>query len=234
MPLMNEFVKIHGPQVDSDWQRVNAFYQLSLQLKTFVFPEPLAIKGQQIVYRQLENFDSWKQIVTTPAAAEKFTSAGMALGSLHQQNLPVRADFVDLHSDFGLVNIGWSGQKNLPIFFDPLPGKFFPYSGFEGDRHYDLGQFISTFFAPHYYRYLCKISPDLPEILINAFLCGYRQNCGKILTRDKLLKFARFTHRRYMILRLQEMVWPLKILVAPLAWWLQKKMEKVIECLIIA
>lgn len=231
---MNEFIKIHGPEVSRDWHRVLAYYQLSLQLKTFVFPEPMTKKEEQITYRRLENFDCWQQIVAAGDAKEKFVMAGQALGSLHQPLSRENSDIVSLHCDFGLVNLAWCRQKNLPIFFDPLPGEFYPYPYYTGDRHYDLGQFISTFFTPHYHRYIANISPELPENLINAFLCGYQKSCGNILTREKLLKFARMTHRRYLVLRLKELFLPLRILASPLAWWLQKKMEKVIECLIIA
>lgn len=231
---MNEFIKVHGSEVGRDWQRVQTFYQQSLQLKSFVFPEPLAEKQQQIIYRRLENFDSWQQMVAAGDAREKFAMAGRALGALHQSLSPENSDIVSLHCDFGLVNLAWCRQKKLPVFFDPLPGEFFPYPDYTGDRHYDLGQFISTFFTPRYHRYIVNISPELPENLINAFLGGYQQSCGNILTRKKLLKFAHLTHRRYLILRLNKLFLPLRILVSPMAWWLQKKMEKVIECLIIA
>lgn len=230
---MAEFVKNHGVSVDSDWERVSSFYLLSCYLGSFIFPEPLRFHESKVFYQRLENLASWQDMLQSASAEVQFFRFGAALAEIHGQKQESGSDRVALHSDFGLINLAWARDMDSPVIFDPLPSDFYPYKGFIGDRYFDLGQFVSTCFAPrHFWFFTEKSRIAVADILI-AFFSGYRQKSAIKLNHEKLKKFAVLTFRRYLLLRIKETPWPFWPMLATLAWILQKKMERTLKCLTI-
>lgn len=231
---MAEFVKNHGSSVKQDWKRVNEFYLLSRCWGSFVFPEPLRFHESKVFYQRIENLESWQDMLQSAPAEARFLRIGAALAEIHGQKQEPDSDRVALHSDFGLINLAWDRDNDLPVIFDPLPSDFYPYKDFFGSRYFDLGQFVSTCFAPRHFWFFCRKSRIGIANVVKAFFKGYRQKSGLETDVKTVKKFAVLTFRRYLLLRIKDTPWLFWPMLAIIAWLLQKKMERTLECLTIA
>ena len=228
---MSEFIKDHGKNADLDWQRVLWLYEVAQKCRLFKCPKPLGRNGSKISYERIENFISGIELCFSDDPGEKFHRIGMALAAIHDLDGGKGCSRVKLHGDFGLVNLGWSLEENLPIIFDPLPSAFFPYVEPTGDRYYDLGHLVSTFFTPENSLAFFRKDPTLPKRCLQSFIRGYEGSAQFMPDRDRLARFAQAIYRRYLVMRMHCENRALRILYVPLIWLQQQRMLKEIECL---
>ncbi len=199
---MPDFVKYHGKEVSADWQRVNYFYRLSCSQGYFLFPRPLRQLGEKIVYERFENLQILPNFLTQDNCQEILFKSGQALAAIHQAD--AAGDSASLHSDFAMINVAWHPEKRLPIIFDPLPARFYPYKNYKGSRYFDLAQFIASIFSINYFICVCCKSPRLPILMVRAFIDGYEQESGITLKQRRLLAFSARIHHDYYRYRINE------------------------------
>ncbi len=228
---MSEFIKEHGKNAGSDWQRVVWLHELAQNCRLFYSPKPISRCESKISYERIEKFISGIELCFSNDPAEKFYRIGMALAAIHEKARTEDCNPVNLHGDFGLVNLGWSMEKSMPVIFDPLPSAFYPYHGALGDRYYDLGQLVSTFFTPANSLALMRGDSRLLEKCLHSFMLGYQYSAQLIIDRGKLARFARTIFRRHLLLRIASENPVVRILLVPLVWLQQRRMLGVIACL---
>lgn len=200
---MKNFIKNHGNTCNEDWERVQQFYQLSLQTDFFAFPKPRKRLGQEISYEQLNNCVPVADYITAENANPMFFKIGQALAFIHgsskasNAHAPENDDLVGLHSDFSLCNLSWNPQTSQLVFLDPIKAKFYFYDDYCGDRYFDIAQLITSIFSPVYILKFMKTSPWLLAEVVEAFLDGYQAYLGRSLQKVKLIRFAKRIHHDY-------------------------------------
>jgi hypothetical protein len=192
---MNNYIKHHGTNAQQDWLRLNYFYKLSLEKKSFLFPQPLECSNNYIVYKKLENILPLPESLTKENCYDIMYKTGKALADIHSVNS--KSDEVILHSDFGLINIAWDPLKKIPIIFDPVLRNVYWYKSYSGSRYNDICQLVNSIFTFNFFIIIIKISPVLPAIMTKAFIKGYEQNSGISLSNQKLVRYAKKRHQKY-------------------------------------
>lgn len=230
---MKYFIKNHGARCPDDWQRVGKFYRLSRKCGTFIFPEPVSCESEKISYRHIDNLISLDVAAKKIGHEKVFAALGRALADIHNEDGKANVDKVIVHGDFGLVNLAWSEQQMLPVIFDPIHAEFSPYKQSFGDRYFDLGQFVSTFFTPAFAGSYIFAGKMCFEKSVNAFLQSYSLVCSRSINTDKLLQFALIAHRLHFILRLKKRGPLFKAVAVWGIWLLRSMMKRKILCLTI-
>ncbi|MFZ5951502.1 MAG: hypothetical protein ACOYXC_12410 [Candidatus Rifleibacteriota bacterium] len=228
---MAEFVKNHGKNCAKDWERLKYFYQLSLKSGLFVFPAPVKTEGELIYYERISDLISLTDFISLENYDKVCAALGRVLAAVHADRRQGRR--VSLHGDFGLVNIGWSKERNLPIIFDPIAAEFCWYDNYLGDRYFDLGQLISTIFTTACYYRILKKSQKLPVLLIKQIVQFYENSAGLKIDLKRLEKFAMRLHRLHFRFMLKKRWGSLKFFGLPLTLILRNEMRRAFKCLII-
>ena len=225
---MKKFVKYHGKTTKQDWFRLNYFYKLSLEKKSFLFPRPLECSENYIISEKLESVLPLTELLNNDNCYEIMFQIGKALADIHSVSSNI--DEVTLHSDFGLINLAWDPHNKKPVIFDPVPRKVFWYKNYYGSRYYDICQLINSIFTFNYFIKLIKLSANLPIIMTKAFINGYEQSSQISLSTPKLISYAKKRHQIYYRNRIAVTKDPLYLIAFPFIFLLRLIMIKVLRC----
>ncbi|GEM_PF-6105606 len=228
---MTEFVKNHGNNCAKDWERLKYFHNLSLRSGLFVFPEPVKIEGELIFYERISDVISLADYISLENSEKVCAAISRVLSAVHADR--EHDGKVGLHGDFGLVNIGWSKELDMPVIFDPISAKFCWYNDYLGDLFFDLGQLISTIFTTACYFRIVKKSRKLPVSIIKQVLYFYEDFADLKIDLKRLEKFAMRLHRLHFRFMLKKKWGILKFFGLPLTLILRNEMRRVFKCLTI-
>ncbi|GAB4268928.1 MAG: hypothetical protein Kow0029_04620 [Candidatus Rifleibacteriota bacterium] len=221
------YVKKHGKTAQIDWLRACEFYELGAKTDSFIFPKPLAIKGDEITYEKLEAFRRLPNCLDLANVTSRMSQIGKALALIHEKQDPVDHTKIRLHSDFGLRNLLWHRQKDRLIVTDPVFAKFYWYESYYGDRHFDLAELTWTIFVLRNFPVEVAKSPKMPQIMVKTFFESYEAATGIRIDLKKVEAFALKINRSYYKNRISAN--KAFYLAMPLLLFLMNKMKRVLR-----